>query len=107
MCDPGDQNEMACVYSGQGKRGCIRSWATHLRRAGLVLQAHAPIHLPVVWDPVLSCVAMVDVVRHGHFRRGHWEVLELGGSLGMGTLSQEFLSPNLSLGFQVALPWET
>lgn len=56
---------------------------------------------------LLSCVAMVDVVRHGHFRRGHWEVLELGGSLGMGTLSQEFLSPNLSLGFQVALPWET
>lgn len=57
--------------------------------------------------PPLSCVAMVDVVRHGHFKRGHWEVLELGGSLGMGTLSQEFLSPNLSLCFQVALPWET
>lgn len=52
---------------------------------------------------------MVGVVRHGHynFKRGHWEVLELGGSLGMGILFQESLSPNLSLCFQVSLPWET
>lgn len=49
--------------------------------------------------PPLSCAAVVGVVRHGHynFLRSHWEVLELGGSFGMGILSQGSLSLNLSL----------
>lgn len=73
----------------------------HLRRAGLVLQAHPPI--PFLWSGRLLFTSFVSCSS----RRGHWEGLELGGSFGMGILSQESLSPDLSLSFHVSLPWET
>lgn len=91
MCDPGDKNEMACEHSGQDKCGCVRSRAAHLGRAGLMQKARAPVRPSVCPPscglgslPPLSCAAMVGMVRHGHyhFKRSHWEALELGGSFG-------------------------
>lgn len=44
MCNPGGQSEVACVHSGQGKGGCIRT--------GLARKAQAPSTF--LWAGALS-----------------------------------------------------